>query len=89
MKELIYIGEHEELGKVLVDDSSVEELLKSGKYREVGYERVEEVVFKKYWTEERIKQEILKHSLEIEYAPDKETKKEVFKKLEKAGIKVE
>lgn len=96
MRLLYYIGNHEEVGLVQAEDKDVEDLLLTGKYKLVEEkESVEEneidysnLVFKKYWTEQEILNEINKNEIKINYKPEIHTKKEVFKKLSKLGVKV-
>lgn len=86
VKELLYNGEHQERGKVLVDDESAGKLLQSGLCKPlIG---TAEFVFDAKWSEEKIKNEIEAKKIPVKYNTSNDTKKEVLERLKKAGIQV-
>ena len=92
-RQLFYIGNHQPQGEIWVEESLVEELLKTGVY--VLDKDIVEVLPElkessdkpnKSWSEKRIKEWVAKFKPQIGYDIVNDTKADILLRLKEAGI---
>ena len=95
MVELIYIGKHQEYGKVIeVDEQKAEELVASKTFARKDNDKDKTIVISKYkenenpnpsWTEKKIKKWIDDNNIPIKYYVSTMTKETILLKLKDKG----